>query len=1403
MSGLFSRRLVDKVSSNVFSDPADSEGDSTSRKRVEFHPWTTNILEPQLSTPDSEIPTSLKSLPPSRDCQLTVRPILKQSLSAPTIIGLDGHTEKLSPLDNMDSLLRNLAINERPSSVDAYQTMTNLIRTYDEPPEQDVLQRKIAQLQKYIKRDLVVLDAGADNLPSEDRLGMGSLIMSALKVLVTVVWSPVYSPCLTDDFRTWTIERTIRVLKEHVAPKAVLLHYMHLLATQNFRGSFLTQNDRVIRILEALQELTDYVSGKAVVAERLLVYQKLIQQAKQIMKARPEMWIKNVITAMGHSFKEVRSNAVSAGTEACTAYAGVSTVSGAARDALAEVSNDRTLSVSIANRLERVLAAKDEANQIPQIWTLVLLLCNSGQQKLDSWLQLHDWLKLIQRCFNSSDMTVRVQAFLAWNRLYFIARPHEASDKVLSMLAKPAMVQLDRTGNNQPSKGTRQAVISSYCMLLYYAFRPSASSAQYTRMWNEFVVKLMTRSFLSKSSSNCDLSCRILAALFHSSLSKTRVWNENRAHENAALDPLELPAIDCKWIRSKSAAVLSIFRLIVDYSSFGPSGSISEQAYAPQAWRNLMQAIKESTNKEIKPSADTKAALNSLVDFLRPFANEDDDTEIENLVERTRRLALLSRITVEVLGTSNIMQALENSTFPINSVLLHALAHHLSRPDGDPTTQSLLREKFTDRCIHLLSTELEFITQANSGCKESFKSIILEQAGDSLTRLATNHARQCLLNLRKPITSILEDANKQFANNHGPSSGATPYQKFCDSIISLIEQCGNEDHEVMEAFVTAAVSSSHAWIRDIGFQWVNKSDSPDKGGLKEADPQPMAKVGSIATRSTSISNDEVIRSDQRVKQISGRRQASSGAIPVPGKSRKTRGKLRHEDSQVDFVPVESSPREYTFESQFLTMNQKEVRERQIAEPAVTFADIRSSPMTVKKRTIVTEDQAVQSGTPELPGTPTLPMLHGREEEEQPPTPTPKARKSKRLNLQPEVTSSPPSVNGEGRENPSLYITSSPVKDVAERDDAISFEEADEDFSRDERDNNLLSPTNPEKLTPATEQNISIQQTSTDAMSDNNIDQAGSTTEEYETAEIDKSSPAAFSDEFDALAASQLSQALAEESSFMTSRLDDEGTPRPQKTTRKRKGGERETPSSRKRLRSSTAEDDVLQTEVIEAIGGDTTEQTIYVKVESTTPSTSRVTRARAAQESLDQSLASQKTSASNTPSSRRSKGSRKRGRPRKKRSQSSQQSSPVTQDIDPASGIDVPDPDSCVTDAIVYESSENKRPTSLGSEVFETIRSEEQQMLLQQTASAEELLHSSIPRAATPGAEPENGPSSPSITGLEHPSAETNFDIIANLESVLETLNHPNADHRHVADLAAIHSLCFQIGLKAQELASR
>ncbi|KAK5948159.1 hypothetical protein OHC33_010812 [Knufia fluminis] len=1436
MSGLFSKAAGDILTFNGLSDPAGADSELVARKKVDFHPFAQNILDlPQLSTPESEVPPSLKSLPPSRDCQLSSRPILKHTLSLESTLGLDGQNERKSALDSMESLLQHLANNERSSSIDAYQSITNLIKMYDEAPEQETLQKKMAELQKYIRRDLVVLDTNADALPSEQRLSMGNLVMSALKVLVTMVWSPTYSPCLTDDFRTWTIERSIQVLKDHTAAKATLLHYMHLLATQSFDPRIMAHHNRVPRILEVLQNLTEHISGKAVVSERLLVYQKLVDQAKSTMKQKAKMWIKNLLTAMGHSFKEIRSNAISAGTKACTAFTGHLSVAAMAREALAEVNNERTLSSSISNRLERVLAAKDEANQIPQIWTIILMLCNSGNHKLDTWPQLHEWLKLIQRCFNCSDSTVRVQAFMAWNRLYYVARPTEASEKVVSMLAKPAMIQLDRTGNNQSGKGTRQAVISSYCMLLYYAFRPSAQHTQYTRMWNEFVVKVMTRSFLSNSSANCDLSCRVLSALFHSALPGSRVWNENRAHENTPVDPTELPAIDCKWIRSRMSSVLSIVRLLVDYSSFGPDGKLSEQSYAAQIWCNLIRSLRESTSKEVVPSADAKAAFTSILAFLKPSTSNQDD-EVARSAAADRH-ALLASITIRVLGPCPILQALESPTERCNSILLQALVQRLAEHPDELGSQAD-QGKLYERCYALVEEDIRCIAQPQPHDNVVAGTELVRYTNNVLRQTPPSKATQCLLQIQDSAMMLIGGLQ---------SSSDVELGTFGLIIVDLLVQVSPADYKDLDGLLVAVLRTEHRHIREALLEaW---REMPLRDVKFSCGPGTIAAIAALRERS----REESIRlaagsepssvlfaalqlankkSKSSADKPHGARPSSSDAASSTSRHQNTRSRPRHDDSQVQFVSIESSPPDYeNFESQLLTARQKHVRARQRTEPALTFADIRSSTSTSKKQALITKPEDAGSKIPETPTTPTLPQSRARDDDDQPPTPTPRARRSLLNHLQPDVPSSPPSVvNGETVSKTAATITSSPVKDPAEMeiDDGVQLNGVDEtDFALASRKSPAAAVGNQRttSLVTSNQNMVSERPRSPEfpvgAGPHHPEDKPAAANEDVATTEADALTPTSYSDEYDALAASQLSQNLVEQSQESTISSEVQETPR-SISKRKRSEAQHGHSGKKKKRRSSITTIHETYQEQAQNETAEVETDTIVVnmdKISSRPPAG----REQSAQRDAAKTAASvpptppqaSHKSATTTPSSRSSRGGRKPRTKRKTRSQASREGSPVAQIPVPAESSRVElvnlihaDSDVVMAEAQVLSSLELP---SLTSEVPETAdeealaaRLEHNEPIVNDTALA-------VPAAEEEPATEDHGTAEEALALTKAPLASTTrsqgtsieFDLAKNLQGILDQLDTANSSILGKnLDLATIHSLCFKIGLKAQQLAA-
>lgn len=85
---------------------------------------------------------------------------------------------------------------------------------------------------------------------------------------------------------------------------------------------------------------------------------------------------------------------------------------------------------------------------------------------------------------------------------------------------------------------------------------------------------------------------------------------------------------------------------------------------------------------------------------------------------------------------------------------------------------------------------------------------------------------------------------------------------------------------------------------------------------------------------------------------------SEGSTPLArrkSKGRTSKAKLRHEDSQMQFAAIESSPAPVVQESQLLTDRQKEIRERQ-RETAAMFPAVRSSPTEKTQKARLTNSQ---------------------------------------------------------------------------------------------------------------------------------------------------------------------------------------------------------------------------------------------------------------------------------------------------------------------------------------------------------------------------------------------------------------------------------------------------------------
>ncbi|KAI1613652.1 RAP1-interacting factor 1 [Exophiala viscosa] len=1061
--------LADATSTPESASSFPGSSTAGGRKRVEFSTGT-NPHEPASSLQRASSLPQVRSLPPSSECQISLKSILKPVAAEdqPLLSVHHQQDRDCSMHEMMESIVNQLSQDDRKISLDAYRTLTSVVREYDEIPEEAVLRSKINTILKYIKRDL-----SRQSKPDESPIADTNLVTQALKVLVIFVWSREYASLLSDEYRAFILDRSIQVIDEHTASKSVIMHYLHLLATQDFRPGLITSNNRVARLLEALQVLPEHVKGNGVVSERLLVYQRLLAQAKQLMKARANLWVEELLTGMTSTLKDIRVKAMALGMKACSEFRSSTSISATVRSILEkELAPSKKFSSCMCRKLEKMISAREEASQVPQIWAIVIVLSNGPDTQINTWSEFKDWLTVIQRCFNSSESAVRQQANMAWNRFVYLVRPHEASGSLMAMLAKPLAAQLERQGTDKTVKSSRATAASSYCNLLYYAFRSKATHKEYTRVWNEYIVKVMKSSLFEKNAANSDLACRILIALLWNPNTNRKLYNDARGFESTPVDPDELPTIDCKWVRARALGVIEIFSVLLRYSSWGASGQ-SDRAYIAVAWTHFLKALREASSKEIKPSSEARHATTSVLDFLGRLwiesSKQKDDASGQTRCPSIAQIRQMTRSAVIELGADPVLASLGEesaeieNTFILGECLKSVLAALKKLTQDEQLRSQLHYPKITlGTFLSHYEKGLELLNACIMGELQSdgLNLTALAEALTTIEQVLSGVSEQQLVQTFSTISGalvpLLKDEGRQFGDS--PDEDFTrAYQKFVKTVMHALTKVPSSAVSMLDEIFAAPFESSHASGRAVGAElwdtyFANQQslvagprllDALDKLGnamdaeVSEAQQSPEdhddghgpvsdpANAGGPSPHDHAHGGPEKMQPAGEESPILGSQHQELDMAPT------SRPRSRHDDSQLHFVAIESSPVAHEEpESQFLTAHQKEVRDRQRSEPAVVFPDLRSTPREHGR----SESQGTcgfarkAAALAERPSTPTLPRNHDQEEPEIAASPTPRARHFAKQITDIDVPSSPPSMpDNQEKEAGEGDVLSSPLQ----------------------------------------------------------------------------------------------------------------------------------------------------------------------------------------------------------------------------------------------------------------------------------------------------------------------------------------------------------------------------------------
>ncbi|KAF4312841.1 hypothetical protein GTA08_BOTSDO11929 [Botryosphaeria dothidea] len=873
---------------------AEQANGSSRRKRVDFSPWTAYHSVNDPATSRRGLPGSpLRPLPQPRDPR-TLKSILKAHeppVTQPSTPNPGHHSNMSDDFATMlGGLLKQLDGKSRLHKLDTYMALLNILKTYDGKPDTKALVGKMELMAIYIQRDMRATNSQTGGLDVQ-------LALQALKLLVALMEISPVAARIPDGFRTFFLDKAIETFSDATAPKQWVNHVLHAFYQQRFVR--MMNADRANRAITALKDIEDRVSGNNVIICRMLAYQTLLNQQQSVMVSRSSDWIQHVFHGLLSSNKDIRMRAIELSTVAGITVGDLAQISRVTMETLAkEIEEGKNYGDYFTDRLTEMLSNGETAQHVPHIWAAVSLLLRNRRRKLEGWKLLRRWLQVFQKCVNSSNKEVAIQANCAWNRFVYTLKPDHTTSQAFRHLLRQAIVaQFDRKGSDKDAQRMKRSAFSSYCNLLYYSLPPTAPIEQLDLYWQEFVVEVLP-CIIRKERKGSTMACKVLTALFKRNQAK--LWKENLAVESPMISLENIMALDPRWTRQRLRNVLPPFELCLasaPWTCNSPSDELPSETPVKTMWVALMNTIAEAGSKEVTASMDFKEACAQIMNlFHRIWANypkslgQEDDSEHAWI----DKFSFLVLSTVEILGPVVLLRKIQDGIAVWVEDPEQKLAGDTADAQGGREAVYTLWE--------IVMASVEELPRHDTMSLKILEALIVAGLRSRRQRIANR---------------TIEMWNKTFG-----AQDSLEYPPLVEERLRRIrlvadlrlpefpESSDNDDEEPIPTFEDSQEDTVQA-----------------HPPLEFRGPFPLPKrLNGTASSSPAPSNPTPSRRTQ-----------------APSSSSKPKAKLRHDDSQIEFAPIHSSPvGEATLDSQVLTDHQKEVREKQ-QHAAAMFPDISSSP----------------------------------------------------------------------------------------------------------------------------------------------------------------------------------------------------------------------------------------------------------------------------------------------------------------------------------------------------------------------------------------------------------------------------------------------------------------------------